>query len=342
MSTEQSATSPAEPEQERPNYPLHLGLFLATCLTTSWVGVLNKFPEVSMFDLGTVIPLLPSGLPYALSIVSILLTHEMGHFILARRHGVKASLPYFIPIPLPPVGTMGAVIRMEGRVKSRDALADIGASGPLAGLVVAIPVLLYGLHISNVGPINGGLLEGNSLLYLGAKLLAKGQLLPGGGVDVFLSPVAWAGWVGLLVTMLNLMPIGQLDGGHIAYAFFGPKHNLTSAWLHRGLLLLGLGGSAYTIWELSSKAPLMVAFNLGWSAGLSWFIWWILLRLMKRATGEEYHPPVDDSPLSPGRKILCLAMLALFFLLLVPIPLRPSLAWGAICPALCPGPCPPC
>ncbi len=309
----------------RPNYPLHIGLFLTTCLTTSWVGVVNKFPEVAWLDLATIIPLLPQGLPYAASIVGILLTHEMGHFVLARRHGVQASLPYFIPIPLPPVGTMGAVIRMEGKVGSRDALVDIGASGPLAGLVVAIPVLLYGLHISQVGPITGGLLEGNSVLYLLAKVLVKGQILPSGGVDVFLSPVAWAGWVGLLVTMLNLMPIGQLDGGHIAYAFFGERHNLTSRWLHSGLLLLGVGGSAYTVWELSASAPLDKAVALGWSAGLSWFIWWVLLRVMKRATGGEYHPPVGEETLSRGRRILCVAMLVLFVLLLVPIPLRPSL-----------------
>ena len=317
--------SPESPTLPGPNYPLHLGLFLATCFTTSWVGVLNKFPDVAWLDMASIIPLLPQGMPYALSIVSILLTHEMGHFVLARRHGVQASLPYFIPIPIPPVGTMGAVIRMEGRVGSRDALADIGASGPLAGMVVAIPVLLYGLHISEVGPINGGLLEGNSLLYLGAKLLIKGQILPGGGVDVFLSPVAWAGWVGLLVTMLNLMPIGQLDGGHIAYAYFGARHNLTSSWLHRGLLLLAVGGSAYTVWELSARAPLIKALGMGWSSGLSWFIWWILLRVMKRVGGGEYHPPVGEEPLSPGRRILCLAMLGLFVLLLVPIPLRPAL-----------------
>lgn len=315
---------PSERAERRPNYPLHIGLFILTWFTTSWVGVINVHGDISWLDLGRVIPLLPDGLPYSLSIMSILLTHEMGHYVLARRHGVHASLPYFIPIPLPPVGTMGAVIRMEGRVESRNALTDIGASGPLAGLIVAIPVLLYGLHLSEVRPISGGFLEGGSLLYHGAKLLMKGQLLPGGGLDVFLDPVAWAGWVGLLVTMLNLMPIGQLDGGHIAFAYFGARHNRSSAWLHRGLLLLAVGGSAFTVWELSGKVGLERALALGWSAGLSWLIWWILLRFMKRASGGEYHPPVGEGTLSSGRRGLCVAMLVLFFFLLVPIPLRPT------------------
>jgi len=317
------------PRQDAPprrtNYPLHLGLFLLTGFTTTWVGVVNVHGDIPFLDLGRILPLLLDGLPYSASIMGILLTHEMGHFVLARRHGVRATLPYFIPIPLPPVGTMGAVIRMEGRVESRDALADIGASGPLAGLVVALPVLLLGLHLSEVRPVAAGFLEGGSVLYHAAKLLVKGQLLPGGGLDVFLHPVAWAGWVGLLVTMLNLMPIGQLDGGHIAYAYFGPGHNRTSGWLHRGLLLLALGGSLYTVWELSLKVELGKAVAMGWSAGLSWFIWFILLRVMKRASGGEYHPPVGEAPLTGGRRALCVGMLVLFFLLLVPIPLRPVL-----------------
>ncbi len=315
----------SSPRQRRPNYPLHIGLFVLTWFTTTWVGVVNVHGDIPWLALHRVLPLLTDGLPYSISIMSILFTHEMGHFFFARRHGVSASLPYFIPIPLPPVGTMGAVIRMEGRVESRNALADIGASGPLTGLMVAIPVLLYGLHLSQVRPIDGGFLEGSSFLYMAAKFLIKGQLLPGGGLDVFLDPVAWAGWVGLLVTMLNLMPIGQLDGGHIAYAFFGAGHNKISAWLHRGLLLLALGGSSYTIWELSRRVSLGQAAAMGWSSGLSWLIWWILLRFMTRASGGEYHPTVGESPLSPGRRTLCLAMLVLFFLLLVPIPLRPTL-----------------
>lgn len=307
----------------RPNYGLHLGLFLATCITTTWVGIISLHPQVPWTDLGALWPLIPDGLPYSMSIMGILLTHEMGHFVLARRHGVNASLPYFLPLPFPPVGTLGAVIRMRDKVESRSALADIGAAGPLAGLVVALPVLAYGIHTSPVQPTTPlAMLEGNSILYLALKYLIKGAILPGGGVDVFLSPMAWAGWVGLLVTMLNLMPIGQLDGGHIAQAYFGKAHNVSSVWLHRGLLLMFVIASSYSVWEQSQANSLGMALALGWSAGFPWFIWWGLLKLMKRATGGQYHPPVGDAPLSPGRRIICLFMLLTFVLILVPIPLR--------------------
>jgi membrane-associated protease RseP (regulator of RpoE activity) len=314
---------PPAAEQRRHNYALHLGWFLATCVTTTWVGIVSKVPGVGWTDWGRLLTLVPEGLPYSASIMGILLCHEMGHFVLARRHGVDASLPYFIPLPFPPVGTLGAVIKMRGRVESRNALVDIGAAGPLAGLLVALPVLAYGIHLSPVQPIGGpGLLEGNSVLYLLVKYAVKGLWLPGNGVDVMLDPVAWAGWVGLLVTMLNLMPIGQLDGGHIAHAFFGSVHNRISEWLHYGLLGMFVLAFGLSSWELSENHPLGQALHEGFQAGIPWLVWALVLALMKRLSGGAYHPPVGEQPLSPGRKLLSLGMLALFLLLLIPIPLR--------------------
>src|SRR5262249_19738430 len=156
------------------------------------------------------------GPVYAATLLGILLTHEMGHYVVARRHGIDVSLPYFIPVPFA-LGTMGAVIRMRSPIPTRDALIDVGAAGPLAGLAVAVPLLLWGLAESPVTPIPpGGAIEGNSLGYLVCKLLVKGRVLPGDGLDVQLSPMAMAAWVGLLVTFINLIPLAQLDGGHIA------------------------------------------------------------------------------------------------------------------------------
>jgi membrane-associated protease RseP (regulator of RpoE activity) len=309
----------------RPRYGLNLALFLLTCMTTTWVGVLNAHPKLGMFQFSQIGLHVMDGLPYSLSIMGILLAHEMGHYVFARWHGVRASLPYFIPMPIPPLGTMGAVIRMEDRIKSRNGLVDIGAAGPLAGLVVAIPVLVYGLHLSAVTPQGPGLLEGNSILYLLLKLFVKGAILPGGGVDVNLHSMAWAGWVGILVTMINLLPIGQLDGGHIAFAFFGDGYGRFSSWLHRTLPMLAVGASGYAIYELAKKAPIAVAIALGWSAGFSWIIWWLMLHLLKRLSGGQYHPPVGDEPLSRGRRGLCVLMIVVFFLILVPIPIRASL-----------------
>jgi membrane-associated protease RseP (regulator of RpoE activity) len=308
---------------------VHAVLFLCTCLTTTWVGIVSANPEMPWLDLRQLAAHLRDGLPYAASIMGILFAHEMGHFVFARWHGVRASLPYFIPIPLPPVGTLGAVIKMEGRISDRNALADIGASGPLAGLLVAIPVLAYGLHLSPVRPIGPGILEGNSVLYLGLKLVLKGKILPGGGLDVNLGPVAWAGWVGLLVTMINLMPIGQLDGGHIATAYFGDRYNRVSHFLHRALPAMAVVAGSYHTWELwgqsvvgSGAKGALKAILLGAQAGFPWLLWSLILLLIRRISGGVYHPPVGAAPLSAARRFLCVAMLVVFVLILVPIPIR--------------------
>ncbi len=313
----------------RPNYLLHAGLFLATFVTTTAVGVFHRLSELKWEGLSSLLDWIVAGMPYSVSIMAILLTHEMGHYVMARRHGVDASLPFFLPFPYLPFGTLGAVIRMRGRVDSANAIVDIGAAGPLAGLVVALPVLAYGLYVSPVGPsMVGGMQEGNSVLYLLIKLAITGEILPGGGRDIHLHITAYAGWAGLLVTMLNLLPVGQLDGGHIAYAYFGTVHNTISRWLHRALIPMAVLVSAYAVVERLGHETLEQAFKIGWPGGMPWVVLWILLGVMKRLTGGQYHPPLDDPILTRGRRILCVAMIVLFFLILVPIPMRMTLGAG--------------
>jgi membrane-associated protease RseP (regulator of RpoE activity) len=177
---------------------LHVLLFAATLLTTTAQGAIYVHGD-GMFPIG-------DGLPYSLPLMAILVCHELGHYFAARAHGVRASLPYFVPLPpgVGMLGTMGAVI-LQGGTTDRRKLIDIGAAGPLAGLAVAIPVLIVGLSLSEVRPLVGlGMQEGNSILYALLKFAVKGEWLPGGGRDVMLHPTAWAGWAGLLVTMLNL------------------------------------------------------------------------------------------------------------------------------------------
>lgn len=170
------------------------------------------------------------------ALLAILLAHEFGHYVAARLHRVDASLPYFIPLPLlSPFGTMGAVIRMRSPIPSRRALLDIGAAGPLAGLALAIPLYAWGTAHSALVAVGG---EGGQL---GTSLLLQwldrtfAPAVPE-GMDLELSPVAYAAWAGMFVTMINLLPAGQLDGAHVSYALFGPRQNQIAKWVHRSML----------------------------------------------------------------------------------------------------------
>jgi Zn-dependent protease len=309
----------------RPRYLTSLLLFLATVVTTTAQGAshVHRGPIWPIWD----------GWVYSVPLLAILVCHEFGHYFAARFHGVPASLPYFIPLP-PPIGllgTMGAVITQEATT-DRKKLIDIGAAGPLAGIVVAIPVLLIGLRLSPVVAIaGGGLQEGNSLLYALVKRTVTGQWLPGGGQDVDLHPTAWAGWAGLLVTMLNLIPIGQLDGGHIATAYFGNRYSRVAAVLHRGLPLLA--GLAFLVVYLTVRNDLASypASQVSWlpvevsvMPAFFWLMWAAVLLGMKRASGGQYHPPVDDVPLPRGRRRLFWVACVTFLLTFMPIPLRIS------------------
>ena len=243
--------------------------------------------------------LLKTGLSFSIPLLLILLSHELGHFFACRRHHVHCTLPYFLPAPLL-IGTFGAFIRIRSRIRSRRELFDIGASGPIAGFVALLPVLVYGLAGSRYAPIieidpelGGNLLlvPGRSAVTQGLLQLFHGSLEPGMAVDYH--PAALAAWVGLFVTALNLIPVGQLDGGHILFA-------ASSVWYKRlrPILLVGLAILGF------------------WWPG--WWLWFGILLIVARR-----HPPlvrpaeVLDSP----RRIVAVMTLIIFLLVFVPVPL---------------------
>ena len=287
-------------------YAVHVGLFLAACVTTTIQG----------------------GPYFGATIMTILACHEAGHYYFGRKHGVPVSLPYFIPLP-PGIslGTLGAVIKMDAPISDRNKLFDVGASGPIAGLVVAIPLLVVGLYLSDVGPITpDSNLEGNSILYALLKYAMFGRWLPADGVDVQLHPMALAGWVGLLITMINLMPIGQLDGGHVARAVLGQQHETLSARLHVILPGIGVlvGGVMFAI-AIDAGKSIWGATKYASNGLIPWCIWAAMLWLMRRQAGGEYHPPVTDTPLDPRRRRMAIAVFIIFCLIATPVPFRPVL-----------------
>jgi hypothetical protein len=237
-----------------------------------------------------------AGLPFTASLLAILGAHELGHYWMARRLGIDASPPYFIPMPFSIFGTMGAIMRTRSPLRNRRQVLALGVAGPLAGLVIAIPVLLVGLLRSTVQPISalpGAFIEGNSLLYLGLKYLVFRRILPGNGMDVFLDPVAFAAWAGLLLTSVNLIPAGQLDGGHIAYALLGRR----TRWLSR--LAIVVTGALGFVWS-------------------GWFIWSAVLFVF----GQRNAEPLDDvTGLRSWEKALAVIMLVTFVLLFTPVPM---------------------
>jgi len=289
------------------NYRLHALLFALTCATTY----------------------LSQGLAFAATLMAILMVHEMGHYIAARVHRIDASLPYFIPLPPQfSLGTLGAVIRMRRPIDDRNRLIDVGAAGPLAGLVVAIPLLIIGLSLSEISTApTGGVIEGNSLAYIGLKFVVAGRYLPAAdGTDVLLHPMAFAAWVGLLITMINLIPIGQLDGGHVARAFLGNRHERFSALLHWLLLPIGLVVTAWLTFDArASGYPLADAVLHGVMGGMPWIVWSLMLLVLRRLSGGIYHPPVGGEKLTAGRRLLVALTAVIFVLIFTPVPLRQAL-----------------
>jgi membrane-associated protease RseP (regulator of RpoE activity) len=293
------------PESDEPGAPeplwrrvrLNVLLFVATVASVYWTG----------------------GPVFCAALMAILLAHEFGHYFAARYHRVPASLPYFIPLPgIGLFGTAGAVIAMRGTIRSRNALLDIGASGPLAGMVVALPLLVIGIakspDIVSTGP---HLQEGQSLLYLFLKWVVHGPFEP--GHDILLHPLAEAGWAGLLVTMLNLVPFGQLDGGHIAYALLGERQNRLAPWFRRALLPIFLYNVVIFAGPmLLGKVERDLLGALGNS--LFWLLWYGVLGLLTRLSGPD-HPPCEPGALSRGRRIIGWFSLALFVLLFMPTPM---------------------
>ena len=297
---------------------VHVILFVATVVSVFLTGAF--YAGAIPADAGVVgwLRALPHGWRFAVPLLAILVFHEGGHYLTARLHRVDASLPYFLPLPLlSPFGTMGAVIHMRGRIASRNALLDIGASGPLAGLVVAIPVLILGLAESPVKAVESpGIQEGQSLLYIALKRLVLGEIPA--GHDVFLSPMAFAGWSGLFVTALNLIPVAQLDGGHVAYSLFGKRQDRYARWLHRGLLAFFAYNLAVFVIPVARSGS-WAGLDQAISNSLFWLMWFGMLALMMRFSGRE-HPPTDPGELSPGRRAVAVVALVFFVLLFMPTP----------------------
>ena len=330
--------TPAVPKSSARIY-INVILFILTALSVMLMGVdipPEAIPASGPVPLTLLFKYILSGWPFALSMMGILFAHEMGHYIACRIYGVPATPPFFIPAPfISPVGTFGAFIAMRGIPKNKRILFDVGVGGPIAGLVIAIPVLFLGLWLSPLGPITklpGGssdFLEGNSLFYLFAKYVVFGKLLPepvsyGGlspflywvryflsgqpipfnGLDVQLHSVALAGWFGLLVTALNLVPVGTLDGGHVAYGLFGEKARKIFPFAMGTLVVLMI-------------LPALLTFSFG-SFNFSWLLWAFLLFWL----GNVRTQPLDDiTELDPTRRMIGYVMLIVFVLIFTPIPM---------------------
>jgi membrane-associated protease RseP (regulator of RpoE activity) len=274
---------------------LHLLLFVLTFLSTVVVGAGYYNVNVLKEPLG-----IYKGIPFSLTLMGILLSHELSHYLASRKHHTKATLPYFLPAPpiLSPIGTFGAFIKMKSPIVTRKALIDIGSSGPIAGFVLSVIASVVGLSLSKVIPVSaikGGISMslGDSVLFSFLTRIALGT--PPASYDILLHPVAIAGWFGLFVTSLNLIPIGQLDGGHIAYAFLKERHRTVSLFLVGVLLVLGL---------------------LFWPG---WAMWGALML----GLGLN-HPPVIywEVPLDPKRKLIGILAFIIFVITFIPVPLQ--------------------
>ena len=294
---------------EKPKWRVHLLLFLLTLLMTTWAGALHAGVNL-LQEPGRI----AVGFPYSVGLMLILGAHELGHYFTARRHGVRVTPPYFIPAPFA-LGTFGAFIRIKSLSPDRRATFDVAVAGPLAGLVFAIPALLIGLRqsrmvIESASPeiVHTGMQIGSSfLMAIMAKLALGASTLE--GHQLILHPLAFAGWLGLLVTALNLLPIGQLDGGHIAHAMFGARRGHA----------ISVGG-------------LMTLFALAlfvWPGLMMWalVVWFI--------AGDRDAPPLNDvTPLNTGRRVLGWLVFVILAAILIPVPHALYPTFGIHCPYL--------
>jgi membrane-associated protease RseP (regulator of RpoE activity) len=295
---------PAYAWQPRPKFQdriwLHWLLFLLTIITTTFVGALHYLNFASDFESVRVpftAALLVRGFWYSGTILAILGCHELGHYVACRYYDVDASRPYFIPVPFFPTGTFGAFIRIREPIPQKRMLFDIGIAGPIAGFVVAVPALFVGLWMSNVVRLPANFVGdelGEPLLFKAAAWLVWGN--PPANYSINMHPMAFAAWFGLLATALNLFPIGQLDGGHIAYAALGRRSSKIT------VAMMGV----------------MVALAF---YSVSWVIWTVLLVGMLSAFGW-HHPRVPDEqvPLDRTRMILAIVALIMFVVCFTPAP----------------------
>jgi membrane-associated protease RseP (regulator of RpoE activity) len=275
------------PRSRRPRVWINAMLFIATTASTLFVGAFNRGGNPFRHPLDLLL-----GLPFSVGILLVLGSHELAHYVTARRLGVEATLPYFLPVPHPMTGTMGAFIRITSPVPSKGALVRVGVAGPLVGFLVALPVSIIGLALSRPVTVSNatGIQLGSPLVFWAISQLLHPRL--GAGSDLMLHPLAFAGWLGFFVTALNLLPVGQLDGGHIAYAVFGRRWHRWSWAVIGALILLGF-------------------FWLGWP-------FWAVLSVV---FGLKHPPPLDDiTPLSRAERWLALVGIVLLILTFTPAP----------------------
>jgi membrane-associated protease RseP (regulator of RpoE activity) len=317
----------APEKKKEPKSALNLVLFILTLVSVLVTGGLYGYEGQLPQNTGAaLVELIKNGWPFAVTLLAILGAHEFGHYFAGRKHGVQVTLPYFIPMPLSLFGTMGAFINMRSIPKNKRALFDLAVAGPLSGVVLSVIALIIGLNLSEVSQLplsaasGGGLqMEGNSLLYLLLKYVTFGKLLPEpanmnslanliywsryfftgqpfpwGATDVMLHPVAWAGWAGLFVTGINLLPAGQLDGGHIFSSLFGEKiTRMLFPFLIAGMVILGFFSNV-------------------------WWMWAVLLLFF----GRYYAEPLDQvTELDHKRRIIGYIALVVFILTFIPAPI---------------------
>jgi len=291
------------PPGYRPQWWLHWLLFVLTFVSTTvvgaltWGGISEDNIHLGLFGLLTDAHFLSVGLQFSVPLLIILTCHELGHYVAARRHGLRATPPYFIPFPVPflGIGTLGAVIRIKDAIRDKRQLLDVGAAGPIAGFIALVPFLAYGIAASSIGaaPAGGTYLEfAEPLIYRLLESAVRPDL--GGDANLWLHPTGVAAWFGILVTLLNLLPFSQLDGGHITYALFG-------AW-HRRLA-----------WPL---VGVLAALGFLWPG---WWLWVVIVVVMR-----PQHPRIWDEarPLDPKRRLVAWIAIAIFVLCFMATPIR--------------------
>lgn len=270
-----------------PDIRINLVLFIATVISVVFTGGLTG----EGYDLG-------NGLMFGAALLGILGVHEAGHYVVGRMRGARVSLPYFIPLPAPLsfVGTLGAVIVQREPFENRRTLLEIAVAGPLAGFLVAVPLFVLGVWLSEVQPLPPAgtyVTLGDSLLTRLIGVLRFGQVYPSNGYDIFLHPIALGAWIGLLITAINLIPAGQLDGGHVVYALLGPRAKYVSYAMI--VVMLGLATISTT-----------------------WLIWAVLLFLL----GRSHPPPLNEAvKLQPHHYALVVSAVLIFILAFVPRPI---------------------
>lgn len=300
-----SATElPVQPVLVRRGRPfVNLVLVALTFLTTTAAGAFHYASYAADFG-GSALPspgtAAVGGLWYSLTIMAILGAHELGHYFACRYYAVDASLPYFLPAPIPLTGTLGAFIKIRQQIRSKRVLFDIGVAGPFAGFAVALPALLLGVGLSHISPVPDdmeGLWLGEPLLFKAVAWLLWGNVPDGYGIN--LHPMGFAAWFGLLATALNLFPVGQLDGGHVSYAVLGRR----SSYVTLGMVAVAIGLTFFS---------------------MSWLFWTMLLVVMIFVMGPHHPRTLDEHvPLDKTRMALAAIALVMFVLCFTPAPIEP-------------------